>query len=147
MTTGEVIILNRNSTFWATCSGPVGRRTVGESTSSTSAPVSAMPRRRQSDRKSVPGNYAAGIRGSTIWRGCSTGGWMNYYGWYYKSALYPTLRHLDRCLARWAMSKYKRPRRHRRRAEYWVREIAWRPPRCWPLADAAQDGGWTVRAG
>ncbi|WP_311972571.1 group II intron maturase-specific domain-containing protein [Bradyrhizobium agreste] len=28
-------------------------------------------------------------------------GWMNYYGRYYKSALYPTLRHLDRCLARW----------------------------------------------
>ncbi|WP_456813856.1 group II intron maturase-specific domain-containing protein [Bradyrhizobium sp. USDA 4529] len=55
-------------------------------------------------------------------------GWMNYYGRYYKSALYPTLRHLDRCLARWAMSKYKRLRRHRRRAEHWVRDIACRTP-------------------
>jgi hypothetical protein len=23
-------------------------------------------------------------------------GWINYYGCYYKSALYPTLRHIDR---------------------------------------------------
>ena len=29
-------------------------------------------------------------------------GWINYYGAYYKSALYPTLRHIDRILARWA---------------------------------------------
>ena len=35
-------------------------------------------------------------------------GWMNYYGRYYKSALYPTLRYLNRCLARWAMAKYNR---------------------------------------
>jgi Group II intron, maturase-specific domain len=28
-------------------------------------------------------------------------GWINYYGCYYKSALYPTLRHIDRILARW----------------------------------------------
>ncbi len=41
-------------------------------------------------------------------------GWLNYYGRYYKSALYPTLRHLDRRLAHWAMAKYKRLRRHRR---------------------------------
>ncbi|WP_271612279.1 group II intron maturase-specific domain-containing protein [Bradyrhizobium sp. CCBAU 21362] len=60
-------------------------------------------------------------------------GWMNYYGRYYKSALYPTLRHLDRCLARWAMSKYKRLRRRRRRAEHWVREVLAAPPRCWPI--------------
>jgi hypothetical protein len=44
-------------------------------------------------------------------------GWLNYYGRYYKSALYPTLRHLNRCLARWAMAKYKLLRRHRRQAE------------------------------
>ncbi|MGH8625191.1 MAG: group II intron reverse transcriptase/maturase [Gammaproteobacteria bacterium] len=55
-------------------------------------------------------------------------GWMIYYGRYYKSALYPTLRHLDRCLARWAMAKYKRLRRHRRRAEHRVRGIMRRDP-------------------
>ena len=50
-------------------------------------------------------------------------GWLNYYGRYYKSALYPTLRHLDRRLAHWAMAKYKRLKRHRRQAEDWIREV------------------------
>jgi len=56
-------------------------------------------------------------------------GWINYFGRYYPSALYPTLRYLDRRLARWAMSKYKRLRRHRRRAEHWLAAIASRDPR------------------
>ncbi|MGB5830731.1 MAG: group II intron reverse transcriptase/maturase [Thiohalocapsa sp.] len=55
-------------------------------------------------------------------------GWINYYGAFYKSALYPTLQHLDRKLARWATRKFKRLRRHRRRAEQWLRRIARRQP-------------------
>ena len=55
-------------------------------------------------------------------------GWMNYYGRYYKSALYPTLCYLDRCLAHWAMAKYKRLRRHRRRAAQWVTKVVSRDP-------------------
>ena len=51
-------------------------------------------------------------------------GWINYYGRFYKSALYPTLRYLDRRLAHWATAKYKRLRRHRRRADHWLRRIA-----------------------
>ncbi len=53
-------------------------------------------------------------------------GWITYYGRYYPSALYPTLRYLDARLARWAMSKYKRLRRHRRRATHRIRAIAQR---------------------
>ena len=34
-------------------------------------------------------------------------GWINYYGRFYKSALYPALRHIDRILARWAHRKFK----------------------------------------
>jgi RNA-directed DNA polymerase len=55
-------------------------------------------------------------------------GWINYYGRYYKSALSPTLRSLDRRLARWARAKYKRLRRHRRQAEHWRRRITRREP-------------------
>jgi RNA-directed DNA polymerase len=55
-------------------------------------------------------------------------GWINYYGRYYKSALYPALRYLDRRLARWAMGKYQRLRRHRQRSEHWIRRIARRAP-------------------
>jgi RNA-directed DNA polymerase len=59
-------------------------------------------------------------------------GWINYYGSFYKSALYPTLRHLNRTLVRWAMRKFKRFRRHHRRAEYWLVRIAKRQPWLFP---------------
>lgn len=51
-------------------------------------------------------------------------GWMNYFAKFYKSAMYPTLRHLDRYLTRWASRKYKKLYRHRRRAEQWLARIA-----------------------
>ena len=56
-------------------------------------------------------------------------GWINYYGQYYKSALYPTLRHIDRILARWAHRKFKSLRRHRRRTAQWLARVARRQPR------------------
>ncbi len=59
-------------------------------------------------------------------------GWMNYYGNFYKSALYATLRHLNGILVRWAMRKFKRLRRHQRRAEYWLGRIARREPWLFP---------------
>jgi RNA-directed DNA polymerase len=55
-------------------------------------------------------------------------GWINYYSRYYKSALYPTLRHIDRILARWAHRKFKSLRRHRRRSQQWLERIARRQP-------------------
>ena len=59
-------------------------------------------------------------------------GWINYYGSFYKSALYKTLRHLNRTLVRWARRKYKRLRGHRRKAEYWMGRIARRQPQLFP---------------
>jgi len=70
-------------------------------------------------------------------------GWITYYGRYYKSAIYPTLSHLDRRLAHWAMAKYKRLRRHRRRAEHWIREVVSRDPALfahWPLLHRVPTG-------
>ncbi|MDQ2901321.1 MAG: hypothetical protein M3Y07_16220 [Acidobacteriota bacterium] len=34
-------------------------------------------------------------------------GRLQYYGRFYRSALYPPMRRLDRSLARWAYRKYK----------------------------------------
>lgn len=53
-------------------------------------------------------------------------GWIGYYSAFYKSALYPTLRHLDRKLVLWATRKFKRLRGHRRRADHWLRGVAGR---------------------
>lgn len=55
-------------------------------------------------------------------------GWINYYGCYYKSRLYTVLRHFDRTLSRWACKKYKRLRRRKRRAVYWLGRIARKEP-------------------
>lgn len=55
-------------------------------------------------------------------------GWLQYYGRYYRSALYPTMRALDRDLAFWAKRKYKKLRRHLRRATHWIARISRRDP-------------------
>ena len=56
-------------------------------------------------------------------------GWLNYYGKYRRSALYPILRQLQNALVRWAMRKYKKLRGHRLRATHWLGRIARREPR------------------
>jgi RNA-directed DNA polymerase len=55
-------------------------------------------------------------------------GWINYYGRFYKSAMYPTLRLLDRRLVRWSMRKFKRLRGHQRKASHWLSGVALRQP-------------------
>jgi len=55
-------------------------------------------------------------------------GWINYYGRFYKSALYPSLRQLNDYLVRWAMRKYKMLKRHPTRAWKWLAQIAHREP-------------------
>ena len=56
-------------------------------------------------------------------------GWINYYGSYYKSALYPIFQHLENILSRWAARKYKRLRSCQQQARHWLRNIAKRQPR------------------
>ena len=55
-------------------------------------------------------------------------GWVNYYGHYYKSALYQVLRGIERYLVRWVMRKYKRFRGHKTSAKMWLRRIKIRDP-------------------
>ena len=51
-------------------------------------------------------------------------GWVNYYSAFYKSALYPTLRHIDRKLMLWATRKFKRLKGHKRQAMHWLERVA-----------------------
>ena len=55
-------------------------------------------------------------------------GWINYYGRYHQSAMYPVFHHLNRILMSWAMRKYKRLKRRQRRAYHWLGQIAQREP-------------------
>ena len=64
-------------------------------------------------------------------------GWINYYGSFYKSALYPLFDQLDGSLKKWAMRKYKRLRGRQRRAGYWLSRIRSQQPSLfshWQLA-------------
>lgn len=56
-------------------------------------------------------------------------GWVNYYGCYYKSAMYPFLRNIERYLIRWVMRKYKRYRGHKHRAKKWLGRVRKREPK------------------
>ena len=56
-------------------------------------------------------------------------GWINYYGRFYKSELYSVLRHMDWALVRWVQRKYKKFATHKRRATYWLGQIARREPK------------------
>jgi RNA-directed DNA polymerase len=58
----------------------------------------------------------------------SVRGWVNYYGRFYRSALTPVLRHLERALIKWACRKYKRFGRHYTNAVHWLGRIARRDP-------------------
>jgi RNA-directed DNA polymerase len=55
-------------------------------------------------------------------------GWINYYGRFYKSMLYPLFRRLNEHLARWAARKYKRLHHRFARAVKWLRSVARRDP-------------------
>lgn len=56
-------------------------------------------------------------------------GWINYYGKFYKSEMYPTLRHINKALIMWARRKYKRLAKHKRKAEHFMGRIAKQNPK------------------
>ncbi len=74
-------------------------------------------------------------------------GQINYYGRFYPSGLHPTFRHLNETLARWAMRKYKRLRRHPARARRFIAAVARRQPDLfahWRFG--VRPDGWTMGA-
>jgi RNA-directed DNA polymerase len=74
-------------------------------------------------------------------------GWINYYGRFYKSALHPLLRRINEYLLRWARRKYKRLRRHDRRARQWLASVVRREPNLFAHWKAGvRPDGWTMGA-
>jgi RNA-directed DNA polymerase len=61
------------------------------------------------------------------WLNPIVAGWMNYYGRYYRSALYPLLRRVSSYLRRWAGKKYKRLRTYKRFKRWWTGLLAREP--------------------
>ena len=55
-------------------------------------------------------------------------GWLQYYGRYRRSEMYPVLRHFNLTLVAWAMAKFKRFRRCKTLASRWLMEVSKRDP-------------------
>jgi RNA-directed DNA polymerase len=53
------------------------------------------------------------------WLNPIVAGWMNYYGRFYRSAMYPLLRRVSTYLRRWAGKKYRRLRSFKRFKRWW----------------------------
>jgi RNA-directed DNA polymerase len=74
-------------------------------------------------------------------------GWINYYGRFYQSALYPLLRRINDYLVRWACRKYKRLRRREKRSRELLAGTARRYPNLfahWRFG--VKPDGWTMGA-
>jgi RNA-directed DNA polymerase len=61
------------------------------------------------------------------WLNPIVAGWINYYGRFYRSALYPLLRRINAYLRRWAGRKYKRLRTNKR-YDRWLDGLLSRQP-------------------
>jgi hypothetical protein len=61
------------------------------------------------------------------WLNPIVAGWINYYGAFYKTALYPLLKRINAYLVRWARKKYKRLRGFKK-AKAWWRQVTKRDP-------------------
>lgn len=55
-------------------------------------------------------------------------GWINYYGRFYKSALYSVFHGIESYLVRWAQKKYKRLRKSSKRAWEWWKRVREQAP-------------------
>jgi len=73
-------------------------------------------------------------------------GWINYYGRFYRSGLYPLLRHINWGLVRWAMRKFKGLRGHKHRAQRWLVGVARRQPDLFAHWRLVRPDGWAMGA-
>lgn len=55
-------------------------------------------------------------------------GWLEYYGKFCRSAMYPVLRHFNRTLVAWAMRKYKRLKDRKTRASRFLEGLSEKQP-------------------
>lgn len=69
-------------------------------------------------------------------------GWLNYYGNYNRSALYPVWRHFNQTLIAWAMKKYKRLQRHKIKAGLFIERISLKQPGLFAHWRAGMRGGF-----
>src|SRR4029077_7529174 len=63
------------------------------------------------------------LEGLAQWINPIVRGWMNYYGRFYRSELYPLLMRINTYLVRWAGKKFKRLRGFNRAYHWWWKVV------------------------
>ena len=81
---------------------------------------------------SLPKRSDKSIEDLSAMFGAKIQGWINYYGRFYRSQMYMTLRHINVKLVLWATRKYRKLYRHRRRASHWLGRLAKNFPGLFP---------------
>jgi RNA-directed DNA polymerase len=98
--------------------------------------ASAMKRIRQTIREwNLPRQTSVSLNELARRFNAHIRGWMNYYGHFYKSALYRLYNHIDAKLVRWAQRKYRKLAGKPTRAQAWLKTVVNRTPRLfvhWP---------------
>lgn len=69
-------------------------------------------------------------------------GWLNYYGRYTRSAMYPVWRHFNKTLIAWAMRKYKPLQKRKTRASIFLEGISEKQPSLFAHWRAGMQGGF-----
>lgn len=69
-------------------------------------------------------------------------GWLNYYGQYNRSAMYPVWRHFNMTLVTWAMNKYRHMRGGKMRAVAFLEKIAIEQPKLFSHWSSGMRGGF-----
>src|ERR1700733_1709091 len=128
MMTGEGDTRTRSLIFWVMVFSRGGRRIDSGSTSSISVRPYPTKRAKRSAEEirswNLPLRSDKAIEDLSRMFNPKVRGWLQYYGRYYRSALYPYMRQLDRSLAHWAYRKYKKLRGHLRRGAHLIARIS-----------------------
>ena len=79
-------------------------------------------------RSNVRNRSDLGLNEIAAWFNPILRGWLEYYGHYWPSAMYPVLRHFNQTLMAWAMHKYKKLRGRKTRAGRFLLGVVEREP-------------------
>ncbi len=79
-------------------------------------------------RSNIRNRSDLGLNAIARWFNPILRGWLEYYGRYRPSAMYPVLSHFNNTLVAWARRKYKRLQRHKTRAGRFIENISERDP-------------------
>lgn len=88
------------------------------------SPVALKAIRTQIRRDNIRNRTDLSLQEIADWYNSRLIGWINYYGKYSRSALYPIFWHFNKTLVAWAMRKFKRFRNRKTWASKWLERIS-----------------------